>query len=269
MLWIVSASAEETPTPPPVALAYTWDGSSDITGWWLSEKLDGVRGYWTGTAMLSRSGKPVDVPQWFTVNFPPTPLDGELWLGRQQFAELMSIVRSKSAQAQAWKHVHYLIFDAPGSGTFETRMQATATWFAQHPSSYAAVLKQETCTGKAQLKEKLKAVEALGGEGLMLRRPKSLYLAGRSHDLLKVKSFEDAEAVVVKHLAGSGRNKGRLGALLVRLPNGVTFKIGSGFSDAERNDPPPIGSTITFKYYGLTNNGIPRFASFLRIRNAM
>jgi len=264
-LSVVASPEDEN---PPVALAHTWDGSMDVSGWWMSEKLDGVRGYWTGTAMLSRSGKRYNVPTWFTVNFPPTPLDGELWLGRQQFAELVSIVRSQDA-GDAWRDVRYVIFDAPGiAGTFEARMAATSAWFDHHPSSYAEVLKQEVCSGEAHLKKRLKAVEALGGEGLMLRRPESLYLAGRTHDLLKVKSFQDSEAVVVKHISGSGRNEGRLGALLVRLPNGIAFKIGSGFSDAERDNPPPIGSTITFKYYGFTHNGVPRFASFLRIRKA-
>jgi len=263
----VTASPEDE--KPAVTLAHTWDGTMDVSGWWMSEKLDGVRGYWTGKAMLSRSGQKFNVPAWFTINFPPTALDGELWLGRQQFAEVVSIVRSQEA-GEAWRDVRYVIFDAPGiAGTFETRMAATSAWFDQHPSSYAEVLKQEVCSGEAHLKKRLKAVEALGGEGLMLRRPESLYLAGRTDDLLKVKSFQDSEAVVVKHIEGSGRNRGRLGALLVRLPDGITFKIGSGFSDAERDNPPPIGSTITFKYYGFTHNGVPRFASFLRIREAM
>ncbi|OIO69872.1 MAG: DNA ligase [Zetaproteobacteria bacterium CG_4_9_14_3_um_filter_49_83] len=254
---------------PAVALAYTWDSSIDIKGWWMSEKLDGVRGYWTGKTMLSRSGQQLDVPAWFTSNFPATALDGELWLGRQQFSELVSIVRSKHNE-EAWKQVRYVIFDAPGiADSFEKRMAATSDWFAQHPSDYAQVLKQEVCADTAHLNKRLKEIEALGGEGLMLRRPESLYLAGRTHDLLKVKTYLDSEAVVVKHVSGTGKNAGRLGALLVRLPNGIEFNIGSGFSDMERDNPPPIGSSITFKYYGLTHNGVPRFASFLRIRETM
>ncbi len=251
----------------PVALAHSWEESTDVKGWWMSEKLDGVRGYWTGKEMVSRSGKPFNIPQWFVRNFPPTALDGELWLGRQQFSGLVSIVRRK-VPGDDWKKVRYFIFDAPGiEGSFEKRIDSAKRWFARHPSAYAEVLKQEVCEGEEHLKAKLKEVEDLGGEGLMLRRPESLYLVGRTHDLLKVKTYRDTEAVVVKQNPGSGRNEGRMGSLLVRLPSGIEFSIGSGFSDDDRNNPPPVGSTITFKYYGLTKKGVPRFASFLRIRD--
>lgn len=84
----------------------------------------------------------------------------------------------------------------------------------------------------------------------MLRRPGSPYTIGRSNYVLKVKTYEDAEATVIRHLSGSGKNAGRLGSLLVELPNGIQFAIGTGFSDQERDDPPPVGSVITFKYYG-------------------
>lgn len=100
----------------------------------------------------------------------------------------------------------------------------------------------------------------------MLRKPNSSYEAGRSYNLLKVKTYEDAEATVIAHLPGKGKHSGRLGALLVKLPNGIQFAVGSGFSDLERENPPPIGSIITFKYYGYHKSGIPRFASFLRVR---
>jgi DNA ligase-1 len=116
------------------------------------------------------------------------------------------------------------------------------------------------------LRRKLGEIESLGGEGLMLRKPNSQYTVGRSYDLLKVKTFEDAEATVIKHLPGSGKHSGRLGALQVELPSGIQFAIGTGFTDQERENPPPVGSIITFKYYGFHESGIPRFASFLRVR---
>jgi DNA ligase-1 len=109
-------------------------------------------------------------------------------------------------------------------------------------------------------------IESLGGEGMMLRKPDSPYTVGRSYDSLKVKTHEDTEATVIRHLPGSGRNAGRLGSLLVELPNGIQFAIGTGFSDKERDNSPPVGSIITFKYYGFYKSGIPRFASFLRVR---
>jgi DNA ligase-1 len=100
----------------------------------------------------------------------------------------------------------------------------------------------------------------------MLRQPKSNYVAGRSSTLLKVKSFKDDEAVVIGHEAGAGKHKGRLGALRVKLPNGTEFSIGTGFSDKERESPPPIGATVVFRYQELSDGGVPRFPSFHAVR---
>ena len=250
----------------PVMLAHRWNQKIDIKGWWMSEKLDGVRGYWTGKEMISRSGNPFRVPKWFTGNFPSTPLDGELWIGRRQFSELVGIIRRKIPGTQ-WEKVRYFIFDAPQvRGGFEKRLDFARRWFRQHPNPYAEVLKQEICENEMHLQKKLREIESLGGEGLMLRKPDSPYTVGRSYDLLKVKTYKDAEARVIKHLPGSGKHAGRLGALLVELPNGIQFALGTGFSDQERENPPPAGSIITFKYYGFHDSGIPRFASFLRVR---
>ncbi len=250
----------------PVMLAQRWDQKSDINGWWMSEKLDGVRGYWTGQELISRSGNPFYAPDWFTRNFPATPLDGELWLGRQHFSELVSIVRRKVPDA-GWKRVRYLIFDAPDvEGGFEKRLAYARFWFQQHENPYAKLLEQQICENEAHLRRRLRQIESLGGEGIMLRKPNSPYEVGRSYNLLKVKTYEDAEASVIGHLPGAGKHAGRLGALLVELPNGIRFAIGTGFSDRERESPPPVGSIVTFKYYGFHKSGIPRFASFLRIR---
>ena len=261
-----SQKAGHKPQKAPVMLAHRWDQKVDIKGWWMSEKLDGVRGYWTGKEMISRSGHQFHIPTWFTKNFPSTPLDGELWIGRQQFSEIVGIIRRKVPAAE-WKKVRYLIFDAPqAEGGFEKRLDFARRWFRQHPNPYTEVLKQQICENEMHLRRKLGEIESLGGEGLMLRKPDSAYTVGRSYDLLKVKTFKDAEATVIKHLAGSGKHAGRLGALLVELPNGIQFAIGTGFTDQERENPPPVGSMITFKYYGFHESGIPRFASFLRVR---
>jgi len=206
------------------------------------------------------------VPEWFTRNFPSTSLDGELWTGKEQFSELVSIVRRENANA-GWEKVRYLIFDDPQIEVgFEKRLDFACRWFLEHPNQFVEVLDQQICDGEEHLRRKLGEIESLGGEGLMLRRPDSLYTVGRSDNLLKVKTFEDAEATVIRHISGSGRNAGRLGSLLVELPNGIQFAIGTGFSDQERDNPPPVGSIITFKYYGFHKSGIPRFASFLRVR---
>ena len=101
----------------------------------------------------------------------------------------------------------------------------------------------------------------------MLRQPGSKYVAGRSTNLLKVKTFHDAEAVVVGHQAGAGRHQGRMGALLVRLPSGAEFAIGTGFSDHEREHAPAVGATVTFRYQELSEAGSPRFPSWVGVRH--
>ncbi len=268
----VIAPLAEGQAPPPAVekpalmLASIYSPETNPEGWLVSEKLDGVRGFWTGTRMVSRSGHEIRVPVWFTVGFPPFPLDGELWLGRGRFSEMSGIAR-KDRAGDAWKQVRYAVFDAPsGSLGFEDRLDAARRWFSGHPSGHVMIVDQIPCEGREHLNRMLKGVEAKGGEGLMLRRPGSLHIPGRSPDLLKVKSFLDAEAKVVGYVGGEGKYKGKMGALVVELPGGLRFSIGTGFTDKDRENPPPMGSTVTFKYKEMNPSGIPRFASFLRVR---
>jgi len=258
---------ESSVAETPVLLAEAWDGVVDITGWWISEKLDGVRAYWDGTQFLSRLGNTFAAPEWFTAGLPNVPLDGELWLERKQFQKTVSIVRRKD-QTDLWKQVRYVVFDIPVlAEPFEARIEHLHRLIREHNPSYALAHDHRRCLGIAHLKEELQRVEALGGEGLMLRQPSSIYVAGRSSTLLKVKTFQDAEARVIGHQKGAGRHKGRLGALLVQLTDGTEFSVGTGFSDAERGNPPPIGSTITFRYQELSDGGVPRFPSYLGVRH--
>lgn len=100
----------------------------------------------------------------------------------------------------------------------------------------------------------------------MLRRDDAPYRSGRSDDLLKLKSFEDAEARVIGHLPGRGKYAGQTGALLVETPSGQRFRLGSGLPDALRRAPPPIGSVVTYRHNGTHASGLPRFARFWRVR---
>ncbi len=102
---------------------------------------------------------------------------------------------------------------------------------------------------------------------MVLHRGGSLYRGERNNDLLKVKPYDDAEARVVGHVPGKGRHGGRLGALLVETPEGKRFKLGTGLTDAERENPPPVGSWVTYRYNGVNPSGLPRFARFMRIRD--
>ena len=250
-------------TAPPILLAHKWETDHDPTGWWMSEKLDGIRAYWDGNAFVSRLGNKFYAPDWFVADLPRDTLDGELWVGRKMFSQTMSIVRS-GTQSDAWKQVSYVVFDAPSApGVFEDRIAHAERVLKRSATVHARPLPHVTCRGVDHLRDELHRVETLGGEGLMLRRPQSLYEVGRSSSLLKVKTFHDTEARVVGHAPGTGKHKGRLGALVVELADGTRFNIGTGFSDAERENPPKIGAVITFRYQELTKDGVPRFPSFV------
>ncbi len=252
---------------PALLLAKAYRGDIVLADYWLSEKLDGVRAYWNGTQLLSRSGRIYHSPDWFTAGFPDTPLDGELWMGRGSFDTLSGIVRRQSPDTAQWRRVRYMVFDLPAAaGTFDQRLAQLRQLIAELNSPYLAMVEQSRVATEAALMARLDAVVRGGGEGLMLHRGSSRYRAARSDDLLKLKKHQDAEAVVVAHLPGEGKYRGMLGALLVERADGVRFRLGSGFSDAQRAAPPEIGSMVTYKYYGTTSHGRPRFASFLRVR---
>jgi DNA ligase-1 len=262
---VKEASAAEG---PPLLLAERWALDADLTGWWMSEKLDGVRAYWDGKQFLSRQGNLYHAPEWFVAGLPDVPLDGELWIDRKKFQRTTSIVRRQD-KSDHWKEVKFVVFDAPAMpDPFEERLAFVTDHLTRHATPYALALAHQLCNGLDHLREELARVEALGGEGLMMRQPRSLYEPCRSGTLLKVKTFHDAEARVIGHLEGKGRHKGRLGALEVELPDGTRFSVGTGFSDAERADPPPVGSVITFRYQELSEGGVPRFPSYVGVHTA-
>jgi DNA ligase-1 len=250
----------------PLLLAERWTGETDITGWWLSEKLDGVRAFWNGRTFLSRLGNEFLAPEWFTAGLPDVPLDGELWLDRRKFQRAVSIVRRRD-RSEHWRELRYVVFDLPEvSEPFEDRQRQLADLLRSRGPQFAQVLPQEQCRGGDHLRDELARVEQLGGEGLMLRQPGSLYVAGRSTTLLKVKQFLDGEARVIEQVPGAGRHKGRLGALVCELADGRRFSVGTGFSDAERAAPPGVGALIHFRYQELSEGGVPRFPTYVGVR---
>ncbi|MEM7152200.1 MAG: DNA ligase [Myxococcota bacterium] len=250
---------------PPLLLAHRWE-EQDPTGWWMSEKLDGVRAYWDGARFVSRLGNAYLAPEWFREGLPDFPLDGELFAGRGAFQRSVSIARRVDA-GEAWRSLKFVIFDAPGvDGGFEDRLAHLERHFEAHPHDQVQVLEHRPCTGLEQLHAELSRIEELGGEGLMLRRPRSRYEVGRSETLLKVKTFFDTEAIIVGYQDGAGRHEGRVGALHLELPDGTRFKVGTGLSDAEREAPPAVGEVITVKYQELTDAGVPRFPTYVGVR---
>lgn len=255
--------------PPAIQLATIYHQDVQIEDYWVSEKLDGVRGYWDGKNLISRQGNHFNPPAWFTKDFPDIPLDGELWIGRSQFSAVSGILRKKSAADSEWKKVKFMIFDLPSSPeTFTNRIKLMTDIIKHSNSPYLKMIKQQKLSNNRELQTLLEELLTQGGEGLMLHKGSALYQAKRSKDLMKLKKYQDAEAVVLQHFPGKGRNKGRLGSLLVKTETGIIFKIGSGFSDLQRENPPAIGSTITYQYIGKTKNNVPRFASFMRVRES-
>ena len=251
---------------PEVFLLKTYDGTQDVVGWVMSEKLDGVRGIWDGERLLSRGGNELRAPKWFTRDFPPFALDGELWTRRGDFENIVSIVRRKNPD-QRWARVRYHIFEVPHqSGGLLERLAVLADYLQQHPNDHLQIIRQIKVSNADQLRAFLAQVNAGGGEGVVVRDPALPYRTGRLSSALKVKNYLDTECVVQKILPGKGKYTGKMGALQCRMMDGKLIKIGSGFTDQIRAQPPALGSVITFKYYGLTNKGNPRFPVYLRRR---
>ncbi len=252
----------------PILLANVLTEDTDVTKYLVSEKYDGVRATWDGNIMRFRSGHTINMPEWFHANLPKTPLDGELWMGRQQFEALSGATRKIVPLDDEWRKITYMVFEEPdGEGTFIERVARLKKIIDAANFAQLKLVEQFRAPDRITLKRKLNEVVKAGGEGLMLHLADAPYITGRSNVLLKLKPALDTEAVVVKHIAGKGKYVGMMGALTVKTPDDIIFNIGTGFSDAERRNPPLVGSTITYVYRDLTKNGVPRFASYLRIRN--
>ncbi|XP_048253450.1 uncharacterized protein LOC124135824 isoform X2 [Haliotis rufescens] len=251
-----------------VLLAQKYDPEAvNPVGWWISEKLDGVRAFWNGRCFYSRLGNAFIAPEWFTKDLPTDMhLDGELFGGRGKFQSTVSIV--KTPEDERWKKISYHVFDVPNleKQPFEKRYEELQGYFDKAKPKYAILCEQTKCTSKEHVEEELEKALGLGGEGVMLREPKSKYERRRSPTLLKMKKFHDAEAVVIGHEKGKGRNQFVCGALRCRMECGKEFSVGSGLSDAQRRKPPKIGAIITYRFQEYTNSGSPRFPTFVGIR---
>jgi len=272
----LSGTPDDGKKVPALLLANKWEEHIDPTGWWISEKLDGMRAFWDPTkrCLFSRLGNPILCPKPFLAGLPDVELDGELFLGRGRFQELMSVVKNGANVGRVegpWKNVVYVVFDMPKhGGKFEHRMEALrAQLGVELPVGalpFARCHDQELCKNRAHLDDELKRVQAQEGEGLMLRRAESLYETKRSNSLLKVKTFQDEEAVVLGHELGKGRNSDVTGALRCRNRAGIQFSVGTGLNDAQRASPPKVGEIITYRFFELTKDNKPRFPSFVGVR---
>ena len=256
------------PIAPALLLAQPWVSKQSPLGYLVSEKLDGVRAYWDGVRLCTRQGLRIAAPPWFTQALPAhQALDGELWMGRQRFEALSSVVRRQQPDDAAWRPIRYMLFELPhGQGTFAARYEQLQAWARRIHQPFVACIEQRRVADATALDAWLEEVVTHGGEGLMLHHADAAYLTGRQAVLAKYKPTQDGEAVVLEHVPGHGRLQGQTGALVVRNAQGQVFRVGSGLSDELRAHPPAIGSTITYTWRGQTRTGLPRFATFLRER---
>ncbi|APW40710.1 DNA ligase [Rhodoferax koreense] len=252
---------------PALLLANVYRQGMPLADYWVSEKYDGVRGYWDGRQLRTRGGEHVAAPGWFTADWPAVPMDGELWAGHGAFAQAVSTVRQQIPADATWRRMAFMVFDLPAhGGTFDERLTALDKLVMRMNRPWVRAVAQTRVASHAALMALMRKTVGAGGEGLVLHRGASLYRGTRSDDLVKLKPFDDAEARVVAHLPGKGRYEGAMGALLVETPQGQRFRLGTGFSAAQRRDPPAIGSWITYRFRDVNPSGVPRFASFLRTR---
>ena len=254
---------------PALLLAGRYRPGIDLRDWWVSEKYDGVRAHWDGRQLRTRGGERIAAPAWFTAGWPALPMDGELWAGRGRFEHAQSAAAREQPDDAQWRALRYMVFDLPAHpGSFDERLAALRAAVSALDHTWVQAVPQRKVAGDPELQALLGEVVRGGGEGLMLHRGASLYRAGRGDDLLKLKTHDDAEARVIAHVPGKGKHAGRLGALMVETPEGRRFALGTGFTDAQRADPPPVGSWVTYRFRGLhEGSGLPRFASFLRVRS--
>lgn len=256
--------------PPALWLASTYQGNEKLTDYWVSEKYDGIRGFWDGRQLLSRSGKALNPPAWFVKGWPAQPFEGELWAGLGQFEQAASVIQQRQAPDSEWQAMRFMVFDAKTPPqAFTERIVQYQNIVKEIGKPWVQAVTQSQVPSHAALKALLNKTLQAGGEGLVLHRGSSLYQSGRNSDVLKVKPHEDAEAKVVGHELGQGKHAQRLGALTLETPQGLRFKLGTGFTDAQRENPPAVGQWVTYRYRGLTDQGVPRFASFVRIRPAV
>lgn len=262
--WVVAvANAAE---PPKLFLPKVYHQEQPVVGWLMSEKLDGVRAYWNGRSLRTRGGHDIAAPDWFLKGWPPFELDGELWTKRGDFENIVSIVRQQQPDTR-WQQISFQVFEVPNQpGGLLERLAVLKAYLTSHPIKQLQLIEQVPVRSEVHLQTELKTKIDKGAEGLILRAPNRPYETGRTVSALKVKTYLDDECRVVAYTAGKGRLTGKVGALVCEWKS-QKIRLGTGLTDQQRTQPPPLHSWVTFKYYGLTSTGKPRFPVFLRVRD--
>jgi len=233
-------------------LAKIWK-EEDPTGWWISEKLDGIRAFWDGSKFYTKLGNEIWVPKFITNSLPKIALDGEFWMGRGRFDQIINI--SKSRDEEIWRDVKYCIFDLPKSkNPYEERL-AFMRQLKNGLSRNIKIVDSIKCTGLQHLQDMYKQVISSGGEGLVLRRPNSNYEVGRSSSFLKLKPYLDCEVKFLEKAENS---------FLCEQPNGHTCLVQCDYQTL--SDLPAPGAVITITHEGFWKTGKLKNPQFLRVR---
>jgi DNA ligase-1 len=157
------------------ALLKDWSGQ-DVSGFLISEKLDGWRCGWNGADFITREGTTLDAPEWFRAGMPAFALDGELFAGRGKFSFI------KSMMNDGFKGLTYEVFDCPSDMPFSARARVLGT-LSLPP--HANAIQHRICANNGDMMGFGVKVCMEGGEGAVVRRADSQWRAGRSGDVLR------------------------------------------------------------------------------------
>jgi DNA ligase-1 len=215
--------------------------NTNITGWTVSEKYDGVQGIWDGRCLKTRSGNQIAAPRWWTNHLPNKHLVGELWVARGCFDLARAIVCSSKADSR-WKKIRFMVFSKTDGNL----------------GPFAEKINQIKINSQVQLDNFYNQILAAGGEGVVL--------TSSDGEQYKKKPLHDDDGKLIGYKEGRGRNTGKIGAFVIELRDGRRFSVSSGITQKLRSVPPKIGSIIKFTFSGLTSSGLPRFASFAGLR---
>ena len=150
--------------------------TTDVSGWLMSEKLDGWRMLWTGSEFVSRSGKSFDVPAAWLVGMPDFPLDGELFAGRGKFNQIQGMIRD------GWEGLSFQAFDVPSALPFADRVEILNKLSLP---AHCELVKHETVADERAMKAAAWKEVLAGGEGVVVRNPASPYKSGRDKNVLR------------------------------------------------------------------------------------
>ena len=231
----------------------------------MSEKLDGIRGIWDGKNLYTKKGNKIYAPKKWLKDFPSFALDGELWLDYHSLEKTASVVLDKKPNVKQWSAINYYIFDVPkicDSCSLLERLEKLQVYLKQNPNQRIKIIPQFFIKNEKNLEEYFEKIVKKGGEGLILRNNLNPNIA------YKYKPYDESKCEVVGYVEGKGKNKGKMGSILCKgMIEGreKVIKIGSGFMQKERENPPKLQSIIAYKHNGYTKNGLPKFPVFLKL----